>query len=127
MRRDMDTNAANRAGTPVSGSPVTLVTGGSSGIGAGIVRRLVAAGHRVAVTGRDPSRLDRLAKELDVGPLLRTMAGDAADAEAVIAAVDDAVQSFGRLDNAVANAGFVTRDTLADGDPAGWRDMILTN
>jgi NADP-dependent 3-hydroxy acid dehydrogenase YdfG len=31
------------------------------------------------------------------------------------------------LDVAIANAGFATHDTLADGDPGGWRDMVLTN
>ena len=31
------------------------------------------------------------------------------------------------LDNVVANAGYATFDNLADGDPAGWRDMVLTN
>ena len=43
------------------------------------------------------------------------------------AAVDATVAAFGRLDTVVANAGFATHDDLADGDPAGWRDMVLTN
>jgi NADP-dependent 3-hydroxy acid dehydrogenase YdfG len=55
------------------------------------------------------------------------MAGDAADFDAVQAAVTLSLETFGRLDNAVANAGFVTRDTLADGDPHRWRAMVLTN
>jgi NADP-dependent 3-hydroxy acid dehydrogenase YdfG len=110
-----------------SSAPVTLVTGGSSGIGAATTRRLLAAGHRIVVTGRDAEKLDRLAKELDAGSALRTLAGDAADFDAVRAAVTLALESFGGLDNAIANAGFVTRDTLADGDPDGWRAMVLTN
>jgi NADP-dependent 3-hydroxy acid dehydrogenase YdfG len=108
-------------------APVTLVTGGSSGIGAATTRRLLAAGHRIVVTGRDAQKLDRLAKELDAGSALRTLTGDAADFDAVRAAVTLALEAFGGLDNAVANAGFVTRDTLADGDPVGWRAMVLTN
>jgi NADP-dependent 3-hydroxy acid dehydrogenase YdfG len=108
-------------------SPVTLVTGGSSGIGEGITRRLLAAGHRVVITGRRADRLAELAVELDAGPSLRTQPGHAADPEAVSSAVADAVENFGRLDYAVANAGFVVRDTLADGNPEGWREMILTN
>jgi NADP-dependent 3-hydroxy acid dehydrogenase YdfG len=108
-------------------SPVTLVTGGSSGIGAAIARRLLTAGHRVVITGRNVERLEAMASELDAGPSLRTQPGHAADPGAVIAAVADAVENFGRLDYAVANAGFVARDTLADGNPDGWREMILTN
>lgn len=37
------------------------------------------------------------------------------------------MQGFGRLDHIVANAGFSTHDTLADGDPDEWRSMLLTN
>lgn len=102
---------------------VTLITGGSSGIGAATARRLVALEHRVVVTGRDEARLELLAKELDVV----TVVGDAADYGAVTRAVDAAVDAYGRLDNVVANAGFATHDSLADGDPERWREMILTN
>jgi NADP-dependent 3-hydroxy acid dehydrogenase YdfG len=102
---------------------VTLITGGSSGIGAATARRLAGLGHRVVVTGRDQDRLDALAEELDI----RTVAGDAADYDAVSAAVETAVTAYGRLDNVVANAGFATHDDLATGDPNRWRDMVLTN
>jgi len=108
-------------------SPVTLITGGSSGIGAAAARRLLERGHRVAVTGRDPGRLKRFAEEAGEPAGLRTFAGDAADFDAVRSAVDDTLAAFGRLDTVVANAGFATHDTLADGDPAGWREMVLTN
>jgi NADP-dependent 3-hydroxy acid dehydrogenase YdfG len=103
--------------------PVTLITGGSSGIGAATARRLVAAGHQVVVTGRDAGRLDTIAKELDVV----TVAGDGADYQAVTAAVDAAAGTYGRLDNVIVNAGFATHDNLADGDPDRWRDMVLIN
>ncbi len=108
-------------------SPVTLVTGGSSGIGAAAARLLLNQGHRVAVTGRDAGRLDRFAESLDKRADLLTFAGDAADYDAVVSAVESILKEFGRLDTVVANAGFATHDTLADGDPAGWRDMVLTN
>lgn len=114
-------------GTTDPTTPVSLITGGSSGIGAATTRRLLAAGHRLVVTGRDAEKLERLTKELDAGSALRTLAGDAADYGAVRSAVNLALDAFGRLDTVVANAGFVTRDTLADGDPDGWRAMVLTN
>ncbi|HEU4948176.1 MAG TPA: SDR family NAD(P)-dependent oxidoreductase, partial [Kribbella sp.] len=88
---------------------------------------LLDLGHRVAVTGRDRSRLRGFAEQLGEPAELLTIRGDAADNTAVVSAVESTVVAFGRLDNAVANAGFATHDDLADGDPDGWRDMILTN
>lgn len=108
-------------------SAVTLITGGSSGIGAAAARQLLGQGHRVAATGRDRERLERFAKELGEPADLLTLAGDAADYDAVRSAVESTVTQFGRLDTVVANAGFATHDDLADGDPAGWREMVLTN
>jgi len=107
--------------------PVTLITGGGSGIGAATARRLLGEGHRVAVTGRGGQRLDRFAAELGRPAELLTLVGDAADWDAVSSAVETTVRQFGRLDAAVANAGFATFDDIAGGDPAGWRDMVLTN
>lgn len=110
-----------------AGSPVTLITGGSSGIGAAAARSLLKQGHRVAVTARGRDRLDRFAAELGNPAELLTVPGDASDNEAVEAAVASTIQTFGRVDTVVANAGFATHDDIADGDPAGWRDMVLTN
>jgi NADP-dependent 3-hydroxy acid dehydrogenase YdfG len=107
--------------------PATLITGGGSGIGAATARRLLEAGHRVAITGRDRNRLARCAAELDAGDALLPITGDATDYDAVRGAVDAAVKEFGRLDNVVANAGFATHDDLADGDPERWREMVLAN
>lgn len=108
-------------------SPVTLITGGSSGIGAATARRLLARGHRVVVTGRDRGRLDRFVAEAATPEHLATCAGDAADYADVRRAVESTMAAFGRLDTVVANAGIATFDTLAEGDPVGWREMIVTN
>ncbi|MBL1066590.1 SDR family oxidoreductase [Streptomyces sp. 7-21] len=108
-------------------APVTLVTGGSTGIGAAAVHRLLARGHRVTATARREANLQRLAAEADAGERLLTVPGDAGDAADVAEAVTRTVKTFGRLDHIVANAGFSTHDTLADGDPAAWREMVLTN
>lgn len=108
-------------------SSVALITGGSSGIGAATAAWLLRAGYRVTVTGRDPDRLTRFAARLGSPDGLLTIVADTANHDAVDAAVDATVRAFGRLDVAVANAGFATHDTVADGDPARWRDMVLTN
>ncbi|MDT0396522.1 MULTISPECIES: SDR family oxidoreductase [Streptomyces] len=108
-------------------SPVALITGGGSGIGAAVARRLLDAGWRVTVTGRGEERLRRFAKELGEPGELLTLAGNAAEFDDVTTAVERTLAEFGRLDTVVANAGFATGDSVAEGDPAGWTDMVLTN
>jgi NADP-dependent 3-hydroxy acid dehydrogenase YdfG len=112
---------------PVPSGPVTLVTGGSTGIGAATVQLLLKHGHRVVATGRDSKRLADLADRVGHGDQLLTLPGDTTEYDAVQSAVRTATQGFGRLDNVVANAGFSTHDNLADGDPENWRAMLLTN
>ncbi|TCO48223.1 NADP-dependent 3-hydroxy acid dehydrogenase YdfG [Kribbella antiqua] len=101
---------------------VTLITGGSSGIGAAVARQLLALGHQVTITGRDKSRLDAFGSDA------LTVVGDAAEPSAASDAVNRTVEAFGRLDNIVANAGYATHDSIGDGDRVvGWRHMVLTN
>ncbi|GAA4056819.1 SDR family oxidoreductase [Streptomyces shaanxiensis] len=108
-------------------SPVALITGGGSGIGAAVARQLLDAGHRVAVTGRGEARLRGFAEELGEPEGLLTIVGNTAEYGDVQAAVDATLKAFGRLDTVVANAGFATHDSVAEGDPAGWTEMVLTN
>ncbi|MFH7339575.1 SDR family oxidoreductase [Streptomyces sp. KHY 26] len=108
-------------------SPVALITGGGSGIGAAVARQLLEAGHRVTVTGRTERRLRDLADSLGNPEALRTVVGDAAVYDDVRNAVDRTLEAYGRLDTVVANAGVATHDTVAEGDPAGWSEMVLTN
>jgi len=108
-------------------TPVTLVTGGGSGIGAATARQLLRRGHRVTITGRREGRLRAFAGDVGEPADLLTLVADAADHHAVQEAVETTVREFGRLDTVVANAGYTTFDTVADGDPAGWRHMVLTN
>src|ERR1700719_3536451 len=86
---------------------VALVTGGSRGIGAAIAKRLAADGASVAITyAKDAGAASAVVKaiELDGGKAVAIRA-DAADTEAVKAAVEKAVATFGRLDVLVNNAG----------------------
>ncbi|MGW3017045.1 SDR family oxidoreductase [Streptomyces longwoodensis] len=107
--------------------PVALITGGGSGIGAAVARQLLGAGYRVTVTGRGEARLRAFAAELGDPKELLTVVGSASDHDHVKAAVDRALDAYGQLDTVVANAGTATHDSVATGDPAGWRDMVLTN
>ncbi|MFJ2166107.1 SDR family oxidoreductase [Streptomyces griseofuscus] len=108
-------------------SPVALITGGGSGIGAAVARQLLAAGHRVTLTGRTERRLRDFAEGLGDPEELTTVVGDAASYDDIRHAVDRTRTAYGRLDTVVANAGFATHDSVAEGDPAGWSEMVLTN
>ncbi|MFF5336372.1 SDR family oxidoreductase [Streptomyces sp. NPDC013181] len=118
--------------TPAGGAPapVTFITGGSSGIGAESVRRLLGLGHRVAATGRSAAKLAALtdaAEAAGAGERLLTFQGDAADWAHVEEAVAETVRVFGRLDHAIANAGYSADAHVETGDPEKWRGMVLTN
>ncbi|HEX3770361.1 MAG TPA: SDR family NAD(P)-dependent oxidoreductase [Polyangiaceae bacterium] len=106
---------------------VYLITGGGTGIGATTARRLLGAGHAVAITGRDASRLEAFAKTTADASRVLGVTGDASDYAALTDAVAQTVARFGRLDGVVANAGFSTFDDFENGDPAKWREMVLTN
>jgi NADP-dependent 3-hydroxy acid dehydrogenase YdfG len=107
--------------------PVTLITGGSTGIGAATARALLKQGHRVAVTGRDAGKLASFATTAAAGERLLTISGDAGEADDVAAAVRHVVDTWGQLDNVIANAGFSLPGNLETHAPEDMRAMILTN
>jgi 3-oxoacyl-[acyl-carrier protein] reductase len=86
---------------------IAFITGGSRGIGAAIAKRLAADGANVAITytkGADAAA--SIVKEIErAGRKAIAIQADAADAEAVKAAVEKTVATFGRLDVLVNNAG----------------------
>jgi len=86
---------------------VAVITGGSRGIGAAIAKRLAADGANVAITytkGADAAA--SVVKEIErAGRKAIAIQADAADADAVKAAVERTVTTFGRLDILVNNAG----------------------
>ena len=94
-----------------------IVTGGSSGIGAAIVRRLRADGARVAVLDVDPE-----AAEADLA--VRADVSDAASVDAAVAAV---AAEFGRIDVLVNNAGIGAQGTVADNEDAEWLRVLDLN
>ncbi len=84
-----------------------IVTGGSSGIGLALVRRLAGQGERVSVLALDNEDLAGLAAEPPT-PSVRTAAVDVADREAVHAAVAASEGAQGPCDLLVTCAGIVT-------------------
>ncbi|MGZ4444279.1 MAG: mycofactocin-coupled SDR family oxidoreductase [Nocardioidaceae bacterium] len=119
--------------------PVALVTGAARGIGAAVVRRLVARGMHVyaldCCAGAAGPAGYPLASRADLealaGPQVSTVVADAADPEAMREAVARIDRDQGRLDHVVANAGVIAGGApLWETDPAVldmlWRSDVLT-
>src|SRR5246500_4416123 len=86
---------------------IALVTGGSRGIGAAIAKRLAADGAKVALTySKGADAAVSVIEEIErAGGKAIAIQADAADADAVKAAVEKTFATFGRLDVLVNNAG----------------------
>ena len=104
-----------------------LVTGAIGGIGAAICRLLVARGHRVVATARDPAKLEALSDEL--GAALQPLALDVTDRDAVDALGAALPAGFDQIDILVNNAGHDTggRRRFDVGSADQWCEIVETN
>jgi len=106
-------------------SKVWLITGSASGLGRNIAEAVLAAGDRLIATARDPQRLDDLVERY--GDQIRAVALDVTDSAAAQAAVQTAIDAFGRLDVLVNNAGFGHMMPFEQTDEAAFREEFDTN
>src|SRR5579862_5619203 len=106
-------------------SKVWLVTGSASGLGRNIAEAVLESGARLMATARDPRRLDDLVKKY--GDRIRTASLDVADEEAAKAAVQTAVEAFGRVDIVVNNAGYGDIAPFEQLSPERFKALIDTN
>ncbi|MCG8274694.1 SDR family oxidoreductase [Aquamicrobium sp. NLF2-7] len=108
---------------------VVAITGGGSGIGKETAARFIAEGAKVAINGRDLTKLETAAKEIDPsGKNVVVSAGDIAKPETGAALVNTAVSSFGKLDVLVNNAGVFNPKPfieLTEADYDWYLDTIL--
>lgn len=104
---------------------VALVSGGASGIGLAATRRFVQDGSVVVVGDVDERALASLREEL--GSAVRTSRCDVAVEADVESLADLAVEQFGRLDIAFANAGIGSNAMVSDAQLDEWTKVIQVN
>ena len=106
-----------------------LVTGGSRGIGAAIVKRLAGEGAHVALTYvSKPDQANETAKAARaLGVQAIAIQADNADAEAVVAAVEETVRELGGIDILVNNAGIAVMAPIEDFRLEDFDRMLAVN
>jgi NADP-dependent 3-hydroxy acid dehydrogenase YdfG len=107
--------------------PVFLITGASSGIGAATARRAAGEGYRLVLAARSTDKIQALADELGGPEKAIAVTCDVQDFAQQEAMVVAALDAFGRIDVAFANAGFGAKRGFLEETPELWRDMVLTN
>ena len=107
---------------------VVLITGASSGIGAGTARQLAASGARVALGARRTDNLKQIAADIETaGGTVRFRSLDVTDADDVEAFVAFAEAEFGHVDVLVNNAGVMPLSPLNALKTDEWNWMIDVN
>ncbi len=114
-----------------------LVTGGASGIGMAIAQALVQHGAKVLIGSRTADKVDAAVKQLarhteadeadDAAPLVAGTTLDVTNGASVEAAVNAAVEQFGRLDILVNSAGVMCRKPTFELEPAEFTRIYETH
>ncbi len=107
--------------------PVLLITGASTGIGAATARHAAEAGYRLVLSARSEEKLTALAEELGGADRAIAVPCDVTEWADQEALVGKALETFGRIDVAFANAGFGGPRGFTAGTPEEWKAMVLTN
>lgn len=108
----------------------TLITGASSGLGAGMARILAASGHHLALTARRLDRLEALRDELQSaypGATVVVHQLDVDDHDQVFSVFDRATGDLGGLDRVVVNAGIGKGGRIGTGRFEANRETAMTN
>src|SRR5207245_11281520 len=108
---------------------VALVTGGSRGIGRGIVKAFVAEGAKVGFVYRsNPAAADLLVREItQAGSTVLALQADVTDPAAAQACVQRLEKEWDLFDILVNNAGIIRDDLFVRLEPEAWRSVLQTN
>ena len=108
---------------------VAVVTGGGTGIGAGIARRLAAEGCRLMVSASNSiAGAEALRDELSAGGTeIETVEADFRDPDTARGVVTGAIDLYGQLDILVNNAGWTLSEEFLEGNTQNWLDIFNIN
>jgi NAD(P)-dependent dehydrogenase (short-subunit alcohol dehydrogenase family) len=118
-----DTTAQNTTADAVTGKKVWFITGAGRGMGTDIAKAALAAGHAVVATGRNP---EKVAQALGDNENLLAVRLDVTDPADAAAAIQAAVDRFGRIDVLVNNAGNFYAGFFEEISPEDFRAQIET-
>ena len=109
-------------------SKVAVITGASAGIGQACARALMREGASLVVTARRRDRLEQLVAEAkQLGLKAVPVVGDACDEQTARHTAEAAVQSFGRIDILINNAGVGNYKNLVDTSLEEYAEMMDSN
>ena len=103
---------------------ITLITGGTTGIGAATAKAFQAEGATVIVTGSNPQTLEKAGAEL---PGIEVRASDAGDVTATRALIDAVKEKHGHIDVLFINAGIAQLASIAEMDEAAFDRQFDVN
>lgn len=110
---------------------VAIITGGTKGIGYGVAEALLNQGVKVVITSRDKNAAEVAAKELasktNTSDSIIGVQADVRQLKSQEDAVQKAIDTFGKLDIVLANAGLGHFASIEDLTVEQWNDMIDTN
>ena len=107
---------------------VALVTGAGSGIGRAIVEQFVKEGARVVASDIREDRLQEVTEAINAPDALLTIRGDVSNRDDIAHTMDSLMETYGRLDIVVNNAGIMDEFVpLADLDDALWNKVMAIN
>lgn len=106
-------------------SQVWLITGSSRGLGRALAEAVLAKGHNLVATARNPAQLDDIKQRYPSSVLAISL--DVTDEQSAEQAVKAAVERFGRLDVLVNNAGYGDVGSVEDTSLTDFRAQIETN
>jgi 3-oxoacyl-[acyl-carrier protein] reductase len=107
---------------------VSVVTGASRGIGRAIAAALAADGATVVLAARDEGKLAEGVREIEAqGGKAMALTMNVADAASVEQGMGRVLESLGRIDHLINNAGITRDNLLLRMKPEEWQDVMTTN
>ena len=103
---------------------VWFITGASNGFGLALVKQLLSNGYKVAATSRDKKSIE---EKIDKTPDLLALTVDITDDNEVKAAIEETVKTFGKIDVAVNNAGYMLLGALEEVSAKEFQQSVGVN